>query len=240
MAEHEFSIAKADAAGANPLDLIDYVRNVKSHRLAFDYLIVLLHGGPEFLTAPSPRLRDTCRFLVEMGANAVVVQHPHSFGGYESYLGAHIVYGQGALVMDEAIYRGRKSFHEGVLISLKIEPDGSSSMDLLPFVQSDRAPGARRMDAGRAEAFLGSLAAKSAAILNDEYVKAEWTRFCEERKHGYLSVLLGHGPLLRRVNRGGRLARLLYRGRRILGIRNVLCCESHREAVETIFTEGMV
>ena len=53
---------------------------------------------------PSPRLKDTCHFLIEMGANAVVVQHPHSFGGYESYRGGHIVYGQGALVMDEALY----------------------------------------------------------------------------------------------------------------------------------------
>ena len=170
MAEHEFSIATANAPGANPLDLMDYVRNVATSRDSFDYLIVLLHGGAEFLTAPSPRLKDTCHFLIEMGANAVVVQHPHSFGGYESYRGGHIVYGQGALVMDEPIYRDLKSFHEGILIALRIAQDGSSSMELLPFVQSDPVPGARRMDAQRAEAFLRELAAKSRAILDDEFV----------------------------------------------------------------------
>jgi poly-gamma-glutamate synthesis protein (capsule biosynthesis protein) len=235
MAEHEFSIATVDAPGANPLDLMDYVRNVATSRDSFDYLIVLLHGGAEFLTAPSPRLKDTCHFLVEMGANAVVVQHPHSFGGYESYRGGHIVYGQGALVMDEPIYRDLKSFHEGILIALRIASDGSSSMELLPFVQSDPVPGARRMDAQRAEAFLRELAAKSRAILDDAFVSEEWRRFCEERKHGYLSVLLGHNRLLRRANRHGRLARLLYNRRRLLGTRNVVCCETHREAVETIF-----
>jgi poly-gamma-glutamate capsule biosynthesis protein CapA/YwtB (metallophosphatase superfamily) len=240
MAEHEFSIATEDAAGANPLDLTDYVRNVASGRNSFDYLVVLLHGGAEFLTAPSPRLKDTCHFLIEMGANAVAVQHPHSFGGYESYRGGHIVYGQGALVMDEAIYRNVKSFHEGVLIALTIAQDGSSSMELLPFVQSDPVPGARRMNAQRADAFLGALAARSRAILNDGYVKEEWRHFCEEQKHAYLSVLLGHNRLLRMGNRHGRLARFLYSQHRLLGTRNVVSCETHREALETIFKERMI
>ena len=240
MAEHEFSIGSADAPGANPLDLVDYVRNVAANRDSFDYLIVLLHGGAEFLTAPSPRLKQTCHFLIEMGANAVIVQHPHSFGGYESYRGGHIVYGQGALVMDEAIYRDLQSFHEGILIRLAIAPDGASSMEILPFVQSDPPPGARQMDAQRARALRATLAAKSQAILDDEFVAAEWRRFCQERKHGYLSVLLSHNRVVRRANRDGWLARLLYRKRRLLGTRNVICCETHREALETIFTEKMI
>lgn len=239
MAEHEFSIATTSGAGANPLDLIAYVRNVSMLRGSIDYLVVLLHGGPEFLTAPSPRLRETCRFLIEMGANAVIVQHPHSLGGYENHLGGHIVYGQGALVMDEPIYRARKSFHEGVLVALTVAQDGGSSMELVPLVQSDPVPGARRMDGQRAEAFLRDLATKSRAILDDEYVSAEWNHFCEERKHAYMGILLGQNRLLRRANRHGWLERVLYRRRRVLSARNLVCCETHREAIETIL-EGMV
>jgi poly-gamma-glutamate capsule biosynthesis protein CapA/YwtB (metallophosphatase superfamily) len=240
MAEQEFSIATDSSPGANPLDLIDYVRNVRDNRDTIDYLIVLLHGGPEFLTAPSPRLKDTCHFLIEMGANTVVVQHPHSLGGYENYLGGHIVYGQGALVMDEAIYRGLKSFHEGVLVALRIAPGGTSSMELVPFVQSDPVPGARRMDQSRGEDFLRGLAAKSQAILDDGHVRDEWRRFCDERKHGYLSALFAHNRLLRRANRHGWLTRMLYSRRRLLGTRNLVCCETHREALETIFKERLV
>jgi len=240
MAEHEFSIATRKAAGANPLDLAAYVRGVAANREAFDYLIVLLHGGLEFLTAPSPRLKDTCHFLVEMGANAVVVQHPHSFGGYETYRGAPIVYGQGALVMDEAIYRDRESFHEGVLVRLIVDEQKTTSMELVPFVQSAPVPGARRMEPARAETLLRDLATKSRAILDDDFVRAEWLRFCEEEKHAYLSVLLCHNRILRRLNRSGLLARLIYSKRSLLGTRNVVSCETHREAVETIFKEGMV
>jgi poly-gamma-glutamate synthesis protein (capsule biosynthesis protein) len=241
MAEQEFSIATQTSPGANPLDLMDYVRNVRNTRDAFDYLIVLLHGGPEFLTVPSPRLKDTCHFLIEMGANAVVVQHPHSLGGYEEYLGGHIVFGQGALVMDEAIYRDVKSFHEGVLVALRIAPGGiSSSMQLIPFVQSHPVPGARRMDKTRAEGFLRNLAAKSQAILDDGHVRDEWRRFCDERKHGYLSALFAHNRLLRRANRHGWLTRAFVNRSRLLGTRNVVCCETHREALETIFKERLI
>ena len=240
MAEHEFSIATPVTPGANPFDLIDFVRSAAANRAACDYLIVLLHGGAEFLALPSPRLKETCHFLIEMGANAVLVQHPHSVGGYEHYREGHIVYGQGALVMDEAIYRGMKSFHEGMLVSLSIERGGASSIAFVPLAQSDPLPGARRLDGARADAFLRALNAKSEAVLDDEYLAGEWRRFCEGEKHGYLSVLLAHNRLLRVANRRGHLARWLYNKRRMLGTRNLVCCETHREVLETVFKEGMI
>ncbi|MBC8095431.1 MAG: CapA family protein, partial [Akkermansiaceae bacterium] len=130
VAEYEFSIATKNSWGANPLDLIDYVRNVQEQRRHFDYLIVLVHGSAEF-HVPTPRLQDTCRFLIEMGANAVVVQHPHVVGGYEHHQNGHIIYGQGALLMDEAIYRKLGSFHEGYLVKLVIADDATSRMEIV-------------------------------------------------------------------------------------------------------------
>ncbi|HEV2393441.1 MAG TPA: CapA family protein [Verrucomicrobiae bacterium] len=239
VAEHEFSIATKNSAGVNPLDLIDFVRNVTAHRTEFDYLIVLLHGGDEFLV-PSPRIQNTCRFMVEMGANAVIVQHPHVLGGYEQYRGAHIVYGQGALLMDEAIYRDLPPFHEGFLVKLAIAPDVTSTMDIVPFTQSDPAPGARRMPKEREEKFRQALADRSAAIQDDAFVQAEWLKFCEENKHAYISGLLGHSRLLRNINRRGLLTRLLYKPGVLLGVRNTVLCETHREAIETIFNHGLL
>lgn len=240
VAEREFSIAGATSWGANPVDLIDFVRNVRSHRDEFDYLVVLFHGAHEFQTCPSPRIRNTCRFMVEMGANAVVVQHPHSLAGYEEYQGGHIVYGQGALIMDEAIYRQRKSFHEGFLVKLSVAGRNDSRMELVPLVQSDPVPGARRMPADRARGFLEALAQKSRALLDDAYVESAWIKFCQERQHAYLSSLLGHGRVLRKLNARGLIERLFYSRRRLLGCRNVAVCETHREAIETIFDRGLV
>jgi poly-gamma-glutamate synthesis protein (capsule biosynthesis protein) len=239
VAEHEFSIATRNSAGANPLDLIGFVRNITAHRAQFDYLIVLLHGGDEFLV-PSPRIQDTCRFMVELGANAVIVQHPHVLGGYEDYRRGHIVYGQGALLMDEAIYRQRESFHEGFLVKLSIAADATSTMDIVPFTQSNPAPGARRMPKDREEKFRQALAERSAAVQDDAFVQAEWLKFCEERKHDYISSLLGHNRILSKLNSRGWLTRLLYNQRVLLRVRNIVCCETHREAIETIFNHHLL
>ena len=234
MAEHEFSIAKRTSAGANPLDVIQFVRTVRNQRNEFDYLIVLVHGSHEF-HAPTPRLQKTCRFLVELGANAVVVQHPHALGGYEEYQGGHIVYGQGALLMDEAIYRSRKSFHDGFLVKLMIGEDARSTMDLVPFVQSDPVPGARRLAPEAAMTFRESLAARSKLLKDELWVADQWLQFCRENRYAYFGSLLRRGRIFRTLDRGGILTRLLHRKRGMLGIQNLIRCETHREALETIF-----
>src|ERR1035441_6015387 len=239
VAEQEFSIARKDSPGANPLDVIDFVRNLREHQNSFDYLIVLLHGADEF-HVPTPRIKEICHFMIEMGANSVIVQHPHVLGGYEEYRGGHIVYGQGALVMDEAVYRDLKSFHEGFLVKLRIAESASSTMEIVPYIQSAPVPGARRMGKERESQFRRTLEQRSVAIQDDAFLQAEWLRFCEANKHDYLSSLLGHSRILGRLNRHGFVEKLLHNRKALLRAKNIACCETHREAVETIFNQGLI
>lgn len=239
VAEHEFSIATPRSPGANPLDPIEFVRTVQRHRADWDHLVVLLHGAAEF-HAPTPRIRNTCRFMIESGARAILVQHPHCLGGVEHYRDGHIVYGQGALVMDEAIYRNLPSFHEGFLVRLQLPPSGPSALDLIPFRQSAPVPGARRLLGAEAEALLQRLHQRSQDILDDDFVEREWIAFCERRRHGFVSSLLGHGGVLRRLNRSGWLTRWLYGPRRLAGCRNLVCCETHQEALQTLLDRRLI
>jgi len=237
-AEHEFSVATAGSGGANPLDLIDYVRRIRKDRDAFDYLIVLLHGGNENYPYPSPRLKKTCRFLAEMGADAVIVQHTHCPGCYEGYEGAHIVYGQGNLIFDWPDQG--KAFHEGFLVRLSIAEDLSSSMDIIPYVQSGSKVGARKMDKEAEQSFLGSLEERSRSVTDDDFVQEQWLRFCEKVKHEYLSKVLAHNRVLSRLNSRGSVVKYLYTADSLTCMRNIVSCESHREVLETIFNHGMI
>jgi poly-gamma-glutamate synthesis protein (capsule biosynthesis protein) len=216
------------------LDLIEFVRLVRRERHNFDHLIVLYHGAAEF-HAPTPQVQRNCRFMIEEGASVVVVQHPHILGGCEEYQGGHIIYGQGALVMDEAIYRDRASFHEGFLVKLNLEKESIAGLELIPFEQSNPEPGARKLKPDQAGALLRKLAARSQAVRDQKFVEDEWLQFCREHQHGYMSSLLGHSRVLRKLNSAGHLTRLLYGRRSLLGTRNRLLCETHREALETIF-----
>ncbi len=238
VAEHEFSIATADSCGANPLDIIDYVRNVRSQRDKFDYLIVLLHGGNENYPYPSPRLKETCRFMVEMGADAVIVQHTHCPGSYEEYQDAHIAYGQGNLIFDWPDQN--RAFHEGFLVKLSIAEDLASTMEIIPYLQSDSKPGARRMDKETEQLFRKSLEERSLSIRDDAFVQAQWFQFCERKKHEYLSKVLAHNRVLSKLNSQGFIVKYFYTTGSLTCLQNLISCEAHREVLETIFKHRMI
>lgn len=134
VAEHEFSIAKDDSWGANPLDPIKIVRTLKTYRSSFDYLIVLVHGGKEYYRNPTPKQQDFCRFLVEEGADAVICQHSHCAGTYEYYNDKPIVYGQGNFIF-ENLGRNTKMWNEGFLVNLVFNEDKVTT-EFIPFNQS--------------------------------------------------------------------------------------------------------
>ncbi len=112
-------------------------------------------------------------------------------------------------------------------------------MEIIPFVQSDPAPGARRIGGEAEHRFRQFLAEKSKAVQDDRAVQAEWMRFCEERRHSFLSGLLGHNRVVEKLNQRGWVTRILYGRRELLGVRNLVCCETHREALQTLFQNGM-
>jgi len=233
MAEREFSAASNNSWGANSLDAVDFVRNISKAKKDYDYLIVLVHGGNEHYPYPSPRMKNVCRFLVEMGANAVIVQHTHCPGCFEDYQSGHIVYGQGNLIFDQP---GReKSFYEGFLVRLNIADDRSSTMDIVPYKQSNGHLGAKKMKGAAEAAFREAIAQRCALIKDDDLLMEQWLAFCEAKKNTYLSGLLGHGRLIQRLNRSGRFVKHLYSKKSLLRTRNLLTCDAHREVLETIF-----
>jgi len=232
LAEHEFGIAERTLPGANPLDIIDAVRNIHEHRDSFDCLIVLLHGGNEQYLYPRPGLMDACRFLVEQGANAVICQHSHCAGCMETYQGALIVYGQGNFLVDypsTAI-----TFHDGALICLEFNGEGDFGVRLIPYRQSDRQPGVRRMTADEEKSFMYDFTARSEAIKDESFVARQWEAFCQKNKCYYLHNLHGKPGFLRRL--AGKLDLLHYLdSREVQRARlNFIRCESLCEALTTV------
>jgi len=192
-----------------------------------DFSIVLLHDGAEYYPFPSPRLQKVCRFLIEQGAGLVVCQHSHCAGAYEAHGRGHIIYGQGNLIFDST--GGDSSWHEGFLIKLSIAPDLSATWQPVPYAQSDSLPGARRMLPDRERAFLQGLAERSEAIKDGAFVARTWEQFCRKQRHGVMSFVLGHGRLLRRLNRNGGVVRHVHRKQRLREIRNCVVPDIHRE-----------
>lgn len=134
--EHEFSIAAENSAGANPLDLIDNLKEIKNSRKCADYVFVIIHGGHEHYNLPSPRMVKQYRFFAENGADAVIGHHTHCISGFENHNGVPIFYGLGNLLF--TMPYSNESWDYGLLVQLEIEKDRPLKWELIPTRQSTK------------------------------------------------------------------------------------------------------
>lgn len=131
--EHEFTIATETTAGANPLNPIQQYYKILEARQRADYVLVIVHGGHEHYQLPSPRMKETYRFFVDAGADAVVNHHQHCYSGYEIYNDKPIFYGIGNFLFDWKNKR-ESTWYEGYMVNLIF---GSDHVDfnIIPYVQ---------------------------------------------------------------------------------------------------------
>jgi poly-gamma-glutamate capsule biosynthesis protein CapA/YwtB (metallophosphatase superfamily) len=66
-----------------------------------DVVVVQLHGGFDFQTAPSAFVRTAARAAVDAGADLVLAHHPHVLQGAEWYRGKLIAYSLGNFLFDQ-------------------------------------------------------------------------------------------------------------------------------------------
>ncbi len=236
MAEREFSIAGTDAWGAQPLDLIDFLRILRDSRDTFDRLVVLLHGGAELYPLASPGLQRTCRFLVDQGAHAVICQHSHCAGAWESYRGAPIVYGQGNLLHDLAGVPDM--WYSGYLVRLSASEGAPGlSMELVPYEGSRQDGSVRRMAPAAGELFLAGLRRLGEKLADPVELEHQWLQFCREQRASYFSHLRGHGRWMRRINRYIETSRFVFSRDDLLALLDLFRSDTHREALEAILND---
>lgn len=119
--EHEWSIVSENHGGSNPLNIIIISRAIQDAKKNADYVLLIVHGGTEHYNLPTPRMKETYRFFIEQGADAVINHHQHCYSGYEVYQGKPIFYGLGNFCFDKAKAENNKAWEEGYLVELWIE-----------------------------------------------------------------------------------------------------------------------
>lgn len=241
VAEHEFSIAGADRAGAAPLDPMDNTLQIESIRNQADLVFVSIHGGNEYFPLPRPGLRKLCRYYITRGADAVICHHPHVPGAYEIYKNKPIVYSLGNLIFDHP--SPPEGWNEGYAVKLdyNINDKKLSNFKILPYTQSVVQGGLCRMSGTDETVFLKKMAAYN-KILGDEdlYIKA-WNDFCENKKNRLLMkhYLPVHFRGMRKLGKiiNPELFFIPTKKNRLVKL-NLIRCESHLELLQNVLSKG--
>ena len=225
-AEHEFSIAGKNSAGANPIDLLVSFDHIASLKSRCDFVIVLHHGGKEYYRYPSPDLQRVCRKMVSSGADLVICQHSHCVGSYEKFSEGIIVYGQGNFLFD----RHSDEFWN---TSLLVKAIFGNKMEVEFIPLSKNGNGVKLADTMCGDAILADFFKRSEEIASEDFVEKKFESYCLENGQYYLATLAGMGKTIRRADKilNRPLTRLIYSRKKLDTIRNHFECETHRELI---------
>lgn len=225
--ENELSSAYGSSPGANPLNLIDNHQAITEARKHADIVLVLYHGGNEYYDLPSPRVKKTCRFFVDAGADVVIMHHTHIISGYELYKDVPIFYGLGNFNFE---WEGRKDdpWNYGYSVRLLFK-DGLTTFDLVPHKQSNGNAGTYLLDKSEKKQFYSNINDLNSVIQDDQQLEDRFDTFCIRKSRIYDMYLQPYsGKLLSSLRYKGLLPNLFASRKKML-LLNLIQCESHRD-----------
>jgi hypothetical protein len=238
-ARKEFNIVTENHGGANPLDIIDNINDIRKAKENADFVIVIVHEGQDVFHLPYPGLVKQLRFYAEMGANLIVTHHARYFSGYELYNNVPIFYGLGNLLHYSII----SEEHNGLIIRLLINVKRNIKLELHPILFD---PEKMQVDLAKDKdqnLMLTKIHEYSDVIINENLLKKQWTEYVLSKKGHYLSIASGRPHIIYRVFKkigfeNLYIKFLMINKKRFLGIWNIARCQAHFEAFNQILMDA--
>lgn len=226
--EHEFSIAKEDEAGSNPLNPIRQYSDIVEAQKKADYVIVIVHGGNEYYQLPSPRMKETYRFFIDAGADAVVNHHQHCYSGYEIYKEKPIVYGLGNFCFDDPCLVD-DNWNKGYIV--KIHLQDKVRIELIPYNQCGSEPKVRLLDSKEDKVFENEITRLNSIISDDKLLNDRYSSFLKNSE-SIMRILFS--PYTSKITKGLCRRHLLpnfVTSKKKLELLSYIQCESHLSKV---------
>lgn len=234
--ENEWTIAEEDKAGANPLNIIDNVYQIKTAKATHDKVICIIHGGHEYYHLPSPRMVKQYRFYAENGADAIVGHHTHCIGGYEVYKDVPIIYSLGNFLF--TLPSKREEWFTGLLVQLKIEKAKQVLFELLPVRQEKETFRATLLENEKEKAVIQQVEEINIAIANKFTLQHCWDEFIKQNSKQYLNILKPTNAIGNRYFQAGfnwlGIGKIFINKQYLKLLLNLIRCEAHADGVKKI------
>lgn len=227
--ENEYSIAEKDKPGALPLCPVQNYYKIDEARKNADFVVVIIHGGHEGYSLPSPRMVETYRFFIDIGANIVVNHHSHCFSGFETYQNGTIFYGLGNFIFDREDEK-YSDWNFGFVVKLALEKR-KTSFQIIPYKQCGVEPGLLLLNEYEKQSFNNALEKLNNIIANPVLLDKEWHSFVRKNSNAYiLNYECGSSRLFKAL-RYRRLLPCMISENKKMKMLNLIRCESHRDLI---------
>ncbi len=234
--ENEWSSAGKNRPGANPLNVIDNVKQIKKARELNDYVLVIIHGGHEQYHLPNPRMVSQYRFYAENGASVILGHHPHCISGFEIHNDVPIFYSLGNFLFTWKSIR--KSWYTGFIVKLGIKRNEKIKWDIIPVQQSGCTHTLTLPENSQRQEVFSDINEYSRIISDDAMLSEKWESFVNELFDEKIDLcnpiqIIGNRRLINAIRKSG-LSRLLRRRGHYAQILNNIRCESHHDLLKRI------
>lgn len=111
-------------------------QKVQEAKKQSDWVVVIYHGGEEFLNSPMPYTKRYVKKILSWGADIVVAHHPHTIQGYERIGKKMVFYSLANFIFDTEFQRAQIGTDKGVLLRLTFDKDSYSFENII--IANDR------------------------------------------------------------------------------------------------------
>lgn len=227
--ENEWSIATDEEPGANPLDIINNLAQIKKAKAEADFVLAIIHGGNEYYNLPSPRIVKQYRFFAENGADAVISHHTHCISGHEIHNNVPVIYGLGNMLFTKP--STQKGWYKGLTAQLKLEKGKPVAFELIPTIQTNETYQLSVLSGKEKQDVLDEAAKYSSVIADEKKLNAAWEAEIEKRSPMYLfnfsPVAAAPGKYAKGILKRLGLVDKLFPKKYLTGIINYIECEAH-------------
>jgi len=225
--EREFNIAGENSAGANPFDLIDAFCHIKAEKEENDFVIVIYHGGLEYMKYPTPQIVKAFKYVVEVGADAVIGHHTHFYSGMIEHHGKPLIFSLGNFFAETSTRNPKPELSIGLLANLYIDEENKVSTSLTPMTQDTNNKIITLLNEGQKTEVLNDIRKISVVINNERELVKIWNLYYQ-KEQGRLSNILASDSkieysLRKRIPYLNRFSS--YKAAIVL---NLMRCDSHR------------
>ena len=226
VAENEFGGATGDTPGANPLRVPENIIQIMQLKKKFDIVLVIIHGGNEYMPIPSPRMKSTYRAFADAGANAVINIHTHCVQGIELWHEKPIIYSLGNFYFPP--WNGRRPpamWYNGYSAKLSFDHKGAVALKIIPHSFKSKENCLRLLKDKALSDFYNYLAKISTILVDEKEASKYYDAWC------FITV----PPLLEHMNQ--YLVKLpidfdnFDNWKPLLFTRNLHTCETHNETL---------
>lgn len=236
IAENEWASATNTSGGANPMDIIDNVNQIKKAKEVSDYIILIIHGGHEYYNLPNPRIQKQYRFYAEQGVDLIVCHHPHCISGFEFWNDVPIYYSLGNFLFTKE--SKHRDWYEGLILEVNIE-SGKLKSDLHPIKQDINNFKLEFLKDENRNEVLAKVNYFSEIIADEKLLQKEWQKYIHSVENIYLNhwspiSFLQNKYLSAFINKIG-FNMINKKGLSLF--LNLLRCESHSDLSKEVMTK---